>query len=363
MNPSDMLNDLYEQAMALYDEGGQIPAMEKQYRNDCQIIVEGQATNRGVLAVLITLLLKKIVEPDQDIRLHQTRMDGGFSGRGLDTAVVTPFLRDMSFPHMAAGSGWLTRSLEQPLPYNLDYPGRIRPAKVKEAFLSLVDGVQCQDLSAENVLLCIFIGLIQFRDRNTNLDLSKPINLSVAQAVEKINQHHSAQVQGAARLPVLAVHAILDILTKELDRYEGCQVLPLEHHTAADSRTDLIGDVHIVDSDGIMFEGYEIKHNIPITSRMIQDAYDKFRATSVRRFYILTTHDRGDYSEFAPDIRRVAVSHGCQLILNGVDQTLLYYLRLVRDTREFIYQYVSNLETDPSVSFQLKESWNQIAQA
>ena len=362
MNPSDMLNDLYEKAMALYNQGGQIPAMEEQYHNDCQIIVDGQATNRGVLAVLITLLLKKVVEPDQDIRLHQTRMDGGFSGRGLDTAVVTPFLRDMSFPFMAAGSGWLTRSLEQPLPYNLDYPGRIRPAKVKEAFLSLVDGVQNHDLNSQDTLIRIFVGLIKFRDRNANLNLSRPVNLSVSEAVAKINRHHSAQTQGASRLPVLAIHAVLSILTKELDRYEGCQLLPLEHHTAADSRTNLIGDVHIVDSQGILFEGYEIKHNIPITSGMIQDSFDKFKTTPVDRFYILTTHHSDDYSEFNADIRNIATTHGCQLILNGIDRTLLYYLRLIRNTREFVHQYVSNLETDPSVSFQLKDAWNQIAQ-
>ncbi len=196
---------------------------------------------------------------------------------------------------------------------------------------------------------------------HANPALYRRINLSVSEAVAKISRHHSFQLQGAARLPVLAVHAILSILTKELGRYEGCQVLPLEHHTAADSRTNLIGDVHIVDSEGILFEGYEIKHNIPITSRMIQDSFEKFKTTSVHRFYILTTHRRDDYSEFDPDIQRIAATHGCQLILNGVDRTLLYYLRLIRGTREFIHQYVSNLETDPSVSFQLKEAWNQIA--
>ena len=154
----------------------------------------------------------------------------------------------------------------------------------------------------------------------------------------------------------------MTILTRELDRYQDCAILPLEHHTAADTQTNLIGDIHIVDSEGILFEGYEIKHNIPITSSMIQDSFEKLRTTPVRRFYILTTHSRDDYSEFDPDVQWVADSHGCQLILNGVDRTLLYYLRLIKDTREFIHQYVSNLESDASVSFNLKEAWNAIAQ-
>ena len=361
MNPRDALNDLYEQAMSLYDGDAQPPTLESQYEQDCQTIIDRQDRNRAVLTVLITLLLKKTLDPAQDIRLHQAQMEGGFSGRSLDTSDVTPFMKDMSFPAMSE-SGWLTRSLEQSVPYNLDYPGSIRPVRVKDAFLNLVDAVQNHNLPPQDTLIRIFVGLIEFRDRNANLSLSRPVNLSVSEAVAKINQHHSAQLQGAARLPVLAIHAILTILTKELDRYEGCRVLPLEHHTAADSRTNLIGDIHIMDSEGVLFEGYEIKHNIPITSAMIQDSYQKFRATSVRRFYILTTHDRDDYSEFDPDIWRVAAAHGCQLILNGVDRTLLYYLRLIKDTREFIHQYVSNLESDPSLTYHLKQTWNQIAQ-
>ncbi len=361
MNPRDTLDSLYGQAMTLYETQVQPPPMEAQYEQDCQTIIDSQDGNRGVLAVLITLLLKKILDPDQDIRLHQAQMEGGFSGRGLDTSTITPFMKDMSFPYMSE-SGWLTRSLEQPLPYDLDYPGNFRNVGVKNAFLSLIDGVQRHDLPPQDVLVRIFTGLIEFRDRNANLVLSRPVNLSVSEAVEKVKRHHGIQLQGAARLPVLSIHAVLSILTRELDRYQGCAILPLEHHTAADTQTNLIGDIHIVDSDGILFEGYEIKHNIPITSSMIQDSFEKLRTTPVRRFYILTTHSRDDYSDFDPDVQRVADSHGCQLILNGVDRTLMYYLRLIRDTREFIHQYVSSLESDASVNFHLKEAWNEIAQ-
>ena len=163
-------------------------------------------------------------------------------------------------------------------------------------------------------------------------------------------------------MPVLAMHAILSILTQETERYRDYTVLPLEHHAAADSSTDLIGDVHIVDSNGTLFEGYEIKHNIQITSSLIQTSFDKLKTTPVTRFYILTTYHHDDYSQFAPGIQNVAQTHGCQLIVNGVDRTLMYYLRLIGDTREFINKYVSNLETDLSVPFQLKQAWNDIVE-
>ena len=207
MNPDETLHNLYEQALSLYNDGGNAPEMGARYNQDCQTIVERQDGNRGTLTVLITLLLKKTLDPDQDIRLHQTQMDSGFSRRSLDTAAVTPFLKNMSFPYMSSGSGWLTRSLEQSLPYNLDYPGNIRPLRVKEAFLRLVDGVQCHKLHPETLLIRIFMGLIRFRDQNANFVLSRLVNLSVSEAVEKVKRHHGVQLQGAARLPVLSIHA------------------------------------------------------------------------------------------------------------------------------------------------------------
>ena len=359
MAEQDLLIGVYNWTLALYQNGKLPPGLPAPYHDYLRVITERQERNKAVLTVLTTLLIKKLHTPTQDIRLHQANMEGGFSGRGLDTRVVTPFLRDQQFPHMSE-SGWLTRSLEQSRPYDLDYPGSIRPNTVKQAFLKLVNGVQCQGLPAISVLLGIFVDLIRFRDRNTNLVLSRPVNLSVAQVVDKISRHQSLQMPGVARLPVLAVHAILTILAREADRYDNCAILPLEHHNTADTRTDLIGDIHIVDANNTLFEGYEVKHNIPISSGLIQTSFEKLRTTPVQRFYILTTYHHDSYAEFEPDVRQVAQEHGCQLIVNGVEPTLRYYLRVIGSTREFVDAYVTHLETDPSVTFQLKEAWNEI---
>ena len=360
MSEQEILDARYDRAMKLYASGGQVPALPSPYDGHCKTIIDRQESNRGVLAVLITLLARKMRTPEQDIRQHQAQLPGGFSGRGLDERVVTPFLREKRFPHMQGGTGWLTRSLEQANPYDLNYPGNITPARAKEAFLCLIDGVQNHGLSVENLLLGLFIGLIRFRDRNTNLVLSRPVNLSVAHVVDRVIRHHSVQTTGAARLPVLGVHAILSVLAREAKRYHNCTVLPLEHHNTADARTDLIGDVHIVDANNTLFEGYEVKHNVPITSALIQTSIEKLRTTPVQRFYILTTYPHNDYADFEPDIQRVAQEHGCELIVNGIDRTLLYYLRLIGNTRDFVDAYVTNLESDPSITFQLKEAWNEI---
>ena len=356
----ELLERIYRRALAWHQEGTEQSALPDPYAGHCQVIIAHQEGNRGVLAVLITLLLRKLFDPGQDIRQHQMQLPGGFSGRGLDSRVVTPFLREQNFPYMQAGSGWLTRSLEQANPYALNYPGNIRPAAVKAAFLHLIDGVQNQGLAAERVLIALFIGLIEYRDRNANLVLSRPVNLSVAQIVDRVSRHFNSPYSGAARLPVLAIDAVLRLLVRETSRYQGCTLLPLESHTAADRRTDLIGDIHILDANDTLFEGYEIKHNIPITSGLIQTSFEKLRTTPVSRFYLLTTYHHDDYSEFEPDIQQVAQIHGCQLIVNGIAPTLRYYLRLIQDTRGFVNEYVSLLETDPAATFPLKQAWNEI---
>ena len=101
-------------------------------RNVCEYVdhigeIASKGSNRGIWTVAITSLFYKIYHPDQDIRKHQNTdvpYTGGYSGRSFDTSYITPALTELKFPSMAE-SGWLTRSLEQKSPYNLDYPGNI----------------------------------------------------------------------------------------------------------------------------------------------------------------------------------------------------------------------------------------------
>ena len=41
--------------------------------------------NKGVLTVLLTGYIYKYYYPEQDVRRHQTKMAGGYSGRSFDT--------------------------------------------------------------------------------------------------------------------------------------------------------------------------------------------------------------------------------------------------------------------------------------
>lgn len=357
----EILEEVYREAVDSFSLDVSVPGITDVEESHLATVIQNQEHRKGALAVFVTLLLKKVLSPDQDIRLHRAEFDGGFSGRRLDTQIVTPFLRSKQFPSMSE-SGWLTRSFEQSHSFDFDYPGNITPKVLKRSFLCLIDVAQRQGaLIAERFLQRLFIGLVEARDKNTNLKLARPVNLSIAELVDRLRQHHDVNASGAARLPVLAVHAILTILARETDRYRNCTLLELEAHTTADSRSNLIGDINVVDGDGALFEGYEIKHNVPITSDLIRTSFEKLQTTPVKVFYILTTFSHTSYDEFRPDIDHVARTHGCQLIVNGVDRTLLYYLRLIGETRSFVDTYVSHLEKDSAISFELKESWNQIA--
>ncbi len=224
-----------------------------------------------------------------------------------DTHYVTPFLKSVGFPSMAE-SGWLTRSLEQSMPYDYNYPGKITPKDLREAFLGLL--------------------------------FSKHFNA-------KYSCH------GASRLPTLAVYAAYQCMMEELLRYKDKILCPLESHTSADSRSGQIGDIQINNADGTAFEGIEIKHQIEITPDLVQHAYEKFMVQKTNRYYLLTTAnmDAADWDGINQKIQQISNNHGCQVIVNGVYSTLKYYLRLLEDPAKFIEKYVELLKMDENVKF------------
>ena len=243
--------------------------------------------NIGVLSVLITLLVKKVMKPDQDVRFHQANMPGGFSGRSLDARHVTPFLRDNDFPHMTSGSGWLTRSFEQASPYTLDYPGKIKPAAIKDDFLCLIDQIEKQSELAKECLKETFSQLVSLRERSQNITLLRPKNKSISSAVSLIEQLWSQKKSGLSRVPVIAVFAAYTSLVKEVGRYRDHQLLPLLPHNAADQKTGRHGDINLK-HDSRIVEAVEIKHGIQINPDLVLSIIEKVKRTSVKRYYILS---------------------------------------------------------------------------
>ncbi|MFN3739083.1 MAG: DNA methyltransferase [Thermodesulfovibrionales bacterium] len=362
---SEILKKIYQDALKIVNEGtcDQLCAsIEDADRLNLQIIIDNCESSKGVLTVLITSLIHKLHNPEQDIRRHQDNMEGGYSGRVIDTKYVTPFMKEMGFPSMAE-SGWLTRSLEQNLPYDLKYPGKIKPAELKSAFLYLLDQIQNHNKSPEAFLLFLFAKLIEHREQK-KIELAKPINLPISTIIDYLKQHFESKYnsRGAARLPTLAIYAIYQCMTKELKRFKGKILMPLEEHTSSDKSSGRVGDVEVRHPDNTVFEAVEIKHGIAINARLVRDAYEKFEAHPIQRYYLLSTTDinPSDMENLTNEVFRILKIHGCQVIVNGIYPSLKYYLRLLHNTYDFIDNYVENLKNDKTIKYEHKLRWNDI---
>jgi DNA (cytosine-5)-methyltransferase 1 len=361
--PSEFLEEEYNKAMSIVGSNETITSpLNADEKTNLNIILDCSETATGVITVFITSVVYKILNPQQDIRNHQDGMANGYSGRGFDARNITPFLKKHKFPAMAS-SGWLTRSLEQNVPYHLDYTGSIKQKGLKPAFLTLIDNIQ-NGANCNEYLSFIFQGLIIKRNQQ-KIDLAKPTALSINSILNLLNDHFNSKykAEGASRLPVLAFYAIYKCLINEVKRFENKQLLPIESHTSADSRSGRIGDIDIVDENQRAFEAVEVKHGITITLQLVLDTYAKFQTTPVNRYYILSTApqpNQEEWKKIQEEIQRIKNVHGCQLIVNGIMQSLKYYLRLLDNTFEFVDKYVDLLENDSALKFEHKEKWNKL---
>lgn len=362
MSPKIFLEEKYNESMSLVGSDNRI----KTNLNNCiighidEILDKGESA-KGVLTVFLTSLTYKLLYPEQDIRNHQTSIQNGYSGRTFDTHYITPFLKKCKFPCMAE-SGWLTRSLEQKVPYDLNYSGAIRPESLKNSFLQAILFIQ-EGKQLEELLGYFLQGLIIQRN-SQKIHLAKPLNLQIVIIIMLLTKHFNEKYSsdGASRLPVLALYAAYQCLMSETKRYKGKKLLALESHTSADSRSGRIGDIDVIDEKGKSFEAIEVKHGIPITAQLVRDAFEKFKTTQVHRYYVLSTAniDNEQKEEIAKEIERIKNIHGCHVIANGLIHSLNYYLRLLTDTSEFIENYVSLLENDKALKYEHKKKWNEI---
>lgn len=261
-------------------------------------------------------------------------------------------------------SGWLTRSLEQKVAYDWNYPGAIKE-NLKHSFLLLLllNDIEEKSLSPEQVLDHVLQSLILQREQK-RIDLAIPQNLSIEEIVSLLDNHFhgSYKSHGAARLPVLALYAAYECVANECRRYEGKTLLPLESHTSADMQSGRIGDIEVDNPDHTPYEAVEVKFDIPVSFDIVLTAKNKVEKTKVKRYYILSTKApvESDMPEIQIIVRQLKNIHGCQLVVNGVKPTLKYYLRLLEDTSNFIDRYTRLLSSDKAILFEHKEEWNNL---
>lgn len=327
----------------------------KQISSECE-------KKKGVYTVLTTLLYYKYLHPEQDIRLHQTRFANGFSGRSFDTQNITPILKKMNLPAMSE-SGWLTRSLEQPYPYDLNYNGAIGTLKIP--FLKTLDYVQKNPSVAYDLLkeMLSYVCKIAEENKIQIIPLEHPEHLTIDKIIHALEEHFLTPygTHNGAKLPVLALHSIYSSLINELKRYDNCYLAPLSSLTASDRTNKASGDIEIF-RDGKVFESIEIKLDKKINAQIIRVAEDKIYKYNPSRYYILSVLgiEESEKSEIESVVFHVLNSHGCQIIINGLIPTIKYYLRLITNLHKFIKNYSASVQSDLELQKIHKEKWNEL---
>ncbi len=362
MNHKEKLLEIYHTSLDQENINAQLSEEFSKYINT---IAQNCDKQKGVYTVLLTLLIHKLIEPNQDIRYHQSSMPKGFSGRTIDTQYITPTLKELGLPAMSE-SGWLTRSLEQPYPYTLNYNGKINNKNVKEAFLNIVNFVENNPDQTELITKLLIHRIKQTTQANqiTIIKLADSEKLNIITVVHCLEAHfnHKYKTFGGSKLPVIALYAIYQRLIQELERYKGCILKELGSHTASDRTSGTAGDIEIFDKNKKLIEAIEIKQGKPINLQMVLNAKDKILRHNPRRYYILSSANiqQEDEVKIQFEIESIANNHGCQVILNGIIPTLKYYLRLITSVEKFVEDYSRLVEQDQELQTIHKIEWNNI---
>jgi len=328
-----------------------------------ETIVKNIPSSKYIFSIVLTACIKKIVDPNQDIRIAQTSMTNGYSNRSLDQTVVTPFLKRYNYTHCEASGLESGRNLERPHPWDLSYACNPRGKGNRESFLTTLHFIEAEKGSPETVLR--YLLFLDALNRKQSVTLTQaPFEANIEQIMNIFNRHFAeSSGQGKSRLPVLALYSLYESLVGEVGRYEGTILARLERHTTADLRSGSIGDIQ-VDKDDLPFEGVEVKSEKPITADMIHELPRKFGDRRISRYYLLTTYPGSvkpeDKVAVENAVRKVQLETGCQVIVNGLNRSIWYYLRLIEDPAKILGRYVDLLSVDPDVRPELIEKWNEI---
>lgn len=310
----------------------------------------------------LTLLSYKLLVPDQDIRCHKEEYEGGFSARRFDTRVTVPFLIEHSLPR-SVETHWLTQTLSFAGPLTMDVVLKTVPKKAGPLLLKVVNNAQSsKSLDAVfSMLVAIMVELIKIRNKD-RVVLTRPKDLPIEAIKTLLNSHFSRKYKNnAPRLPQLAIYAIYQCLLGKMKRFEGKKLEKLQRMKAADRKAGTVGDIVVFENEKPI-EAVEVKFDQPITDIHVCEAIEKVRAELVKRYYLLSTKGIlvDDVSQIKDRTLLFLKQNGCEIIVNGVIETITYYLRLLPDTTDFLNNYADLIETDDDTGYEHRIAWNEL---
>lgn len=313
--------------------------------------------------IAITLAAYKAIEPTQDVRLHKSDHEGGFSARSIDNTGTIPFLQTNSL-YYNVETHWLSQTFSFAGPYMADLVLKTQPKVAGPLMLSVVNSIQNSATPVEHakaVLQIIFVSLIDARNKG-KVPLEKPQNLSIDQTIALLNSHFLfGYDKNNPRLPQVAIYAIYECIMPTMARYKDLTLGPLERMKAANRKSGSVGDVDVNKGDQ-PFEAVEIKFKIDVSREHVAEAIQKIKSVSVQRYLILSTTGvaDGEAEEIAKLTNTFRQTNGCEIIVNGVLDTIKYYLRLIDSPASFINRYTALVEVDPDLGYEHRLAWNAV---
>jgi len=322
------------------------------------------STKHAARGVVLTLAFYKALHFDQDVRYHKSEFDGGFSARSFDTAYTVPFLAEKGLPYNVE-THWLSQSLSFVGPLTPDQTIKLVPKCAGPFLISVANHIQgAQDIDrVKSIIKLLLIAMIEERNKG-RIPLAKPKNLSIDSVMMLIHKHFSQKyTKNAPRLPQVAIYAIYKCLMADVDRYAKFELKPLEKMRTANRKSGSVGDIDLC-FEGRPIEAVEIKFEIEPSASIVSEAIQKVKSESVQRYFILST--KPPVEEDLETIQKLKdsflKSNGCEIIVNGVYDTLKYYLRLLKTTNDFINNYTDLLSIDEDLNYEHKVAWNVICE-
>ncbi len=325
-DPIDVLEAKYQQAIKLVDEQ-RLDSIPVEIKASADPLIRKIETDKSLIQVVVTSLLKKILQPQQDIRLHMSKFEDGYSARVLDTRVTTKFFKKRFPKYANKETAFLTKATRAEIIWNLK-EGRRLPFRSKdlvEPFLLLIDKIQNQSLDLEVCMVYIFANLYELSKHSQMLfdrvaeatSVYRVININTI--IEMLEEHFESRL--SSRLPVIAIYSVYQQLFKTSKRYEDKILRPLNVHTSSDKHG--YGDIEVWNADDTPFEMVEIKHNIPIDRGLIFDVTKKSGNTTIQRYYILTTYENSfesvDEERYINNlILKIKQENDLEIIANGI---------------------------------------------
>lgn len=321
-------------------------------------------SHKAVYTCLIMLLVKKIDDPNQDIRYHKKELKNGFSGRGYDTNYITPVLKKNNLPSMSE-SAYLTRSIEQPHPLDRGFPGKIRDTLTKNSFLEIINIFQNEPSYCEGILDYLIIEGKKIKSENfipvkkikkiDQIFINDFINLLIEYL--KIDFKSS----GASKVPVLCIHSIYQIFLREIDKYKDYTLKEIGFHTTSDRTSKSSGDIELFKKN-ILMESFEVKYGREINLHILEIVYEKVKKFNPQKYFIIHTSQFNEklISELDKKIKEIKTEHGCQIILDNLYTTLSSYLRLINNVEDFVNLLSKNIIEDKELKLVHKKKWKEM---